>query len=110
MKKEEGFDLATTSFGTIGLSVGLPLLVYGFFSFFNFIPGGSVSPPSSHLRLHHLLIGFALKYAQLDPLECVTYEDSRDPRPRQLPSSPRCATTSPATDTATSSTSRRRSR
>ena len=76
VKKEEGFDLATTSFGTIGLSVGLPLLVYGFFSFFNFIPGGSVSSLLLIYGFIISLIGFALKYAQLDPLECVTYEDA----------------------------------
>ena len=40
---EEGFNLATTSFGTIGLGVGLPLLLYGFFGYFNILPGGSVS-------------------------------------------------------------------
>ena len=76
VKKEEGFDLATTSFGTIGLSVGLPLLVYGFFSFFNFIPGGSVSSLLLIYGFIISLIGFALKYAQLDPLELVTYEDA----------------------------------
>ena len=74
--KDEGFNLATTSFGTIGLSVGLPLLVYGFFSFFNFIPGGSVSSLLLIYGFIISLIGFALKYAQLDPLELVTYEDA----------------------------------
>ena len=73
---EEGFNLATTSFGTIGLSVGLPLLVYGFFSFFNFLPGGSVSSLLLIYGFIISLIGFALKYAQLDPLECVTYKDA----------------------------------
>jgi len=76
VSKDEGFDLATTSFGTIGLSVGLPLLVYGFFSFFNFIPGGSVSSLLLIYGFIISLIGFALKYAQLDPLELVTYEDA----------------------------------
>jgi|TARA_B110000977_G_scaffold183518_1_gene246256 hypothetical protein len=76
VKPEEGFNLATTSFGTIGLSVGLPLLSYGFFSFFNFLPGGSVSSLLLIYGFIISLIGFALKYAQLDPLECVTYEDA----------------------------------
>ena len=75
VSKDEGFNLATTSFGTIGLSVGLPLLVYGFFSFFNFI-GGSVSSLLLIYGFIISLIGFALKYAQLDPLELVTYEDA----------------------------------
>ena len=83
VKKEEGFDLATTSFGTIGLSVGLPLLVYGFFSFFNFIPGGSVSSLLLIYGFIISLIGFALQYAKLEPLECVTYEDAASLRESQ---------------------------
>ena len=79
-----GFNLATTSFGTIGLSVGLPLLSYGFFSFFNFLPGGSVSSLLLIYGFIISLIGFALKYAQLDPLECVTYRVRRDGRRRSL--------------------------
>jgi hypothetical protein len=54
----------------------LPLLVYGFFSFFNFIPGGSVSSLLLIYGFIISLIGFALKYAQLDPLDLVTYEDA----------------------------------
>ena len=76
VKVEEGFNLATTSFGTIGLGVGLPLLFYGFFGYFNILPGGSVSSLMLIYGFIISLIGFALKYAQLDPLECVTYEDA----------------------------------
>jgi hypothetical protein len=83
VKKDEGFNLATTSFGTIGLSVGVPLLVYGFFSFFNFIPGGSVSSLLLIYGFIISLIGFALKYAQLDPLELTTYEDALALREQQ---------------------------
>ena len=110
VKKEEGFDLATTSFGTIGLSVGLPLLVYGFFSFFNFIPGGSVSSLLLIYGFIISLIGFALKYAQL--VGPSKRRHLRGPRGETQTTAilSRCATTSPATDTATSSTSRRRSR
>jgi hypothetical protein len=50
--------------------------VYGFFSFFNFIPGGSVSSLLLIYGFIISLIGFALKYAQLDPLDLVTYEDA----------------------------------
>ena len=41
--KAEGFDLSTTSFGSIGLGVGLPLLMSGFLGYFNVIPTGSIS-------------------------------------------------------------------
>lgn len=73
---EEGFNLATTSFGTIGLSVGVPLLLYGFFGYFKFLPGGSITSLLLIYGFIISLIGFALKYAQLDPLECITYEDA----------------------------------
>ena len=38
MDAGEGASLSTTSFGTIGLSVGLPLLAYGFCAYFSFLP------------------------------------------------------------------------
>ena len=43
MDAGEGASLSTTSFGTIGLSVGLPLLAYGFCAYFSFLPGADIS-------------------------------------------------------------------
>jgi hypothetical protein len=76
MPAEEGISLATTSFGTIGLSVGLSLLIYGFFGYFNFLPGGDISALLLIYGFPISLIGFALKYAQLEPLELTTYTDA----------------------------------
>jgi len=69
---DEGL-LYNLSFGTVGLSVGLSLLIYGFFGYFNFLPGGSISALLLIYGFPISLIGFALKYAELKPLECVTY-------------------------------------
>ena len=74
--KSEGFDLSTTSFGSIGLGVGLPLLMSGFLGYFNVIPTGSISSLLLIYGFIISLIGFALQYAKLEPLECVTYEDA----------------------------------
>ena len=65
---------------------GLPLLTYGFFSYFNFVPGGSVSSLLLIYGFIISLIGFALKYAQLEPLTCVTYEDALKLREAQTTS------------------------
>jgi hypothetical protein len=58
------------------LRFGLPLLIYGFFGYFNFLPGGDISALLLIYGFIISLIGFALKYAQLDPLELTTYEDA----------------------------------
>lgn len=73
---EEGFNIARTSFGSIGLSVGLPLLMYGFGAYFSFLPGTEISALMLIYGFPISLIGFALKYAELLPLECESYEDA----------------------------------
>ena len=80
--KEAG-TLSTTSFGTIGLSVGLQLLIYGFGAYFSFLPGSDVSALMLIYGFPISLIGFALKYAELEPLSCVTYENALRVRDEQ---------------------------
>lgn len=79
----EGAGLSGTSFGTIGMSVGLPLLLYGFGAYFNFLPGSDVSALMLIYGFPISLIGFALKYAELAPLKCVTYENALAVRDEQ---------------------------
>jgi len=62
------------SFGTIGLSVGLSFLVYGFGAFFQFLPFGSISSLLLIYGFPISLIGAALQYAKLDPVPCLSYE------------------------------------
>merc|ERR1711990_977642 len=80
---EEGFNAARVSFGTIGMSVGLPLLLYGFGAYFSFLPGTGVSAIMLIYGFPISLIGFALKYAELLPLECEAYEDAVNVREEQ---------------------------
>jgi hypothetical protein len=65
------------------LSVGLPLLAYGFGAFFQFLPGADVSALMLIYGFPISLIGFALKYAELAPLECITYADALKLRDEQ---------------------------
>jgi len=79
----ESAGLSGTSFGTIGMGVGLPLLIYGFGAYFNFLPGSDVSALMLIYGFPISLIGFALKYAELAPLKCVSYEDALKVRDAQ---------------------------
>jgi len=66
--------ISKISFGTIGLSVGLSFLVYGFGAFFQFLPFGSISSLLLIYGFPISLIGAALQYAKLDPVPCLSYE------------------------------------
>ena len=57
--EKEAALLSTTSFGTIGLSVGLPLLLYGFCAYFSFLPGADISALMLIYGFPISLIGFA---------------------------------------------------
>lgn len=75
---DEEKSITKFSFGTIGLAVGSVLLVSGFLGYFNFIEGSDNSL-SSLLLIYGFpitLIGFALKYAELKPLDCISYADA----------------------------------
>ena len=80
---EEGFNAARVSFGTIGMSVGLPLLLYGFGAYFPSYQGRGVSAIMLIYGFPISLTGFALKYAELLPLECESYEDAVNVREEQ---------------------------
>merc|ERR1712032_575269 len=56
----------------IALYTGSALLAYGFGAYFNFLPGESFSAIMLIYGFPASLIGFALKYAQLDPVPCRT--------------------------------------
>lgn len=60
-------------FGQVALYVGLALLSYGFGSFFNFLPGQSVSAVLCIYGFPISLLGAAFQYAKLDPVPCTSY-------------------------------------
>ncbi|BBM98349.1 hypothetical protein MPTK1_1g12820 [Marchantia polymorpha subsp. ruderalis] len=68
--------ITKTSFGTIGLSVGLGLLSYGFGAYFTFLPGSEWSALMLTYGFPLAIIGMALKYAELKPVPCITYADA----------------------------------
>lgn len=75
---DEEKSITKFSFGTIGLSVGLTLLLAGFLGYFNFIKIADNSL-SALLLIYGFpisLIGFALKYAELKPLVCQSYANA----------------------------------
>eukprot|EP00854_Cymbomonas_tetramitiformis_P009718 gene9718-11518_t len=74
------------SFGTVGLTVGLSLLVYGFGAFFQFLPGTSVSSVLLIYGFPVSLIGAALQYAKLDPVPRTTYAKAAAVREAQATS------------------------
>eukprot|EP00250_Pteridium_aquilinum_P024587 c29298_g1_i1 orf=332-1186(-) len=70
------FSIFKTSLGTIGLSVGLVLLSYGFGAYFNILPGAEWSAIMLTYGFPLAVIGMALKYAELKPVPCTTYADA----------------------------------
>eukprot|EP00897_Mesotaenium_endlicherianum_P008142 jgi/Mesen1/7356/ME000379S06594 len=69
-------SITKTSFGTIGLTVGVFLLAFGFGAYFNLLPGSDFSALMLTYGFPLTLIGFALKYAELKPVPCVSYKDA----------------------------------
>jgi len=65
-----GFTITKVSFGSIALYTGSALLAYGFGAYFDFLPGTDFSAVMLIYGFPASLIGFALKYAQLDPVAC----------------------------------------
>lgn len=70
--EKEGLDLSKISFGSIAAPVGVTLLVYGFGAYISLLPGESLSALMLIYGFPISLIGFALKYAELAPVECKT--------------------------------------
>ena len=60
------------SFGAILVPLGVGMLVYGFGGFFQLLPGGDVSSLLLIYGFVISLLGFALAYAQLEPVPCKT--------------------------------------
>ena len=60
------------SFGSILTPIGLTLLGYGFGAYFNMLPGGGVSSLLLIYGFPISVLGFALSYAQLEPVPCLT--------------------------------------
>lgn len=71
------------SFGKILTPVGVGMLTYGFGSFFTLLPGGDISSLLLIYGFVISLLGFALAYAQLQPVPCKTTQEAYDLRDAQ---------------------------
>jgi len=80
---DEDFSIAKTSFGSIASTLGIGLLTYGFGAYFQFLPGQDVAAVLLIYGFPITLIGFALKYAQLEPVACISYQKAADLRESQ---------------------------
>lgn len=81
---EEGFSLAKISFGDILSPLGTFLMIFGFGAYFQLLPGSSISGVALIYGFPMLLLGFALKYAQLDPVTCTTSRGAYELRETQM--------------------------
>jgi hypothetical protein len=64
--------------------VGLGLLVYGFGAYFTLLPGTDISSILLIYGFPLSLLGFALSYAQLEPVPCKTTQAAFDLRDSQM--------------------------
>lgn len=81
---DAGFSLAKVSFGDILTPLGVGLMTFGFGGYFQLLPGSSVSGVALIYGFPILLLGFALKYAQLDPVTCKTTRAAFELRETQM--------------------------
>jgi hypothetical protein len=64
--------------------LGVGLLVFGFGSYFQILPGSDISGVILIYAFPIMLLGFALKYAQLEPVECKTTRAALELRETQM--------------------------
>jgi hypothetical protein len=81
---DDSFSIAKVSFGDILTPVGVGLMTYGFGSYFQLLPGGDISGVLLIYAFPILLLGFALKYAQLEPVPCKTTRGAFELRETQM--------------------------
>lgn len=77
-------SLLQVSFGKILTPLGVVLLSYGFASYFNLLPSTPLSAIIVVTGFPLTLLGFALSYAQLEPVPCRSTQSAIDARPQQM--------------------------
>jgi len=82
--EDSGFSMSKVSFGSILTPVGLGLLVYGFGAYFTLLPGTDISSILLIYGFPISLLGFALNYAQLEPVPCKTTQAAFNLRDSQM--------------------------
>jgi hypothetical protein len=67
---DDEFAISKISFGSILTPVGCFLLAYGFGAYFMLLPGADLSSIMLIYGFPISVLGFALSYAQLEPVKC----------------------------------------
>lgn len=70
MIEDKDLSISKISFGSILTPVGVGLLVYGFGAYFTMLPGSDISSLLLIYGFPISVLGFALSYAQLEPVPC----------------------------------------
>lgn len=78
------FSITKISYGSILTPVGLGLMVYGFGSYFTLLPGTDISSILLIYGFPMSILGFALSYAQLEPVKCSTTKAAYGLRASQM--------------------------
>eukprot|EP00878_Enallax_costatus_P015328 GHUV01016054.1.p1 GENE.GHUV01016054.1~~GHUV01016054.1.p1 ORF type:complete len:266 (+),score=28.32 GHUV01016054.1:144-941(+) len=78
------FSITKVSYGSILTPIGLGLMVYGFGSYFTLLPGTDLSSLLLIYGFPISILGFALNYAQLEPVKCKTTKAAYDLRATQM--------------------------
>ena len=80
---DSDFAISKVSFGSILTPVGTALLVYGFGAYFTLLPGADLSSVMLIYGFPISVLGFALSYAQLEPVPCLTTKKAFELRESQ---------------------------
>jgi hypothetical protein len=78
------FSITKISYGSILTPIGLGLMVYGFGAYFTLLPGTDISSILLIYGFPISILGFALSYAQLEPVSCKTTRGAFELRGSQM--------------------------
>jgi hypothetical protein len=78
------FSITKISYGSILTPVGLGLMIYGFGAYFTLLPGTDISSILLIYGFPMSILGFALSYAQLEPVSCKTTRAAFELRSSQM--------------------------
>ncbi|MEW5300246.1 MAG: hypothetical protein WDW36_003188 [Sanguina aurantia] len=82
--KDTEFSITKISYGNILTPLGVGMLTYGFGAYFLLLPGADVAALLLIYGFPISVLGFALSYAQLDPVACLTTPEAFALREAQM--------------------------
>lgn len=82
--EDSDFSISKISFGSILTPVGVGMLTWGFGAYFTLLPGADLSSVVLIYGFPISVLGFALSYAQLDPVPCKSSKAAFELRASQM--------------------------